>query len=61
MMSGQEFGSTITLEEQYQRWNLARYSPSPMVSVRNAVNGFQAAGIHPYDPQRYTPDDYFGC
>jgi len=30
-------------------------------SVRNAVNGFRAAGIHPYDPQRFTPDDYFGC
>lgn len=30
-------------------------------SVRNAVNGFRGAGIHPYDPQRFTADDYLGC
>ena len=30
-------------------------------SVRNAVNGFRAAGIHPYDAQRFTADDYLGC
>ena len=30
-------------------------------SVKNAVSGFRAAGIHPYDPHRFHDDDYLGC
>ena len=30
-------------------------------SVKNAVSGFRAAGIHPYDPHRFHDEDFLGC